>query len=207
MKDILAERLKTFICVAVVLAMLSTSFVIVAGSALAVDRSNSGNDSDLGAGAVPGAPLNLVADRGPGYVWLWWDHPATNGDDLIKRYYIYRGESSGGQGATPIDWTFVGNTSYYGTDMGGLNFYNDTSVSLETTYYYKLKASSDAGNSSFSNEVFAKPSLTGSTPDAPTVIGENQVYQAQINWTAPADSGSTPVRFYFVYRDPGFVYL
>jgi LPXTG-motif cell wall-anchored protein len=203
LKDILAERLKTFICVAVVLAMLSTSFVIVAGSALAVDRSNSGNDSDLGAGAVPGAPLNLVADRGPGYVWLWWDHPASNGDDLIKRYYIYRGESSGGQGATPIDWTYVGNTSYYGTDMGGLNFYNDTSVVLETTYYYKLKASSDAGNSSFSNEVSAKPSLTGSTPDAPAVVGVNQVYQAQINWTEPSNSGSTPVRFYFVYRDPG----
>ncbi len=34
------------------------------------------------------------------------------------------------------------------------------------------------------------------------MVGLNQVYQAQVNWTKPATDGSTPVRFYFLYRDP-----
>ena len=57
-------------------------------------------------------------------------------------------------------------------------------------------------NSSYSDEVFATPSMTGDAPGAPGVVGMNQVYQAQVNWTKPTTEGSTPVRFYFLYRDP-----
>ena len=73
----------------------------------------------LGPEQVPGAPRNLVADQGPGFVWLWWDHPTTNGDDLIKRYYIFRGTTSGGESTTAIDWVFVGSTTFEGTDLAG----------------------------------------------------------------------------------------
>ncbi len=186
---------------AIVMAMLTTSLVVLAGSSLG-DEQGPVDDVDLGAGVVPGAPRNLVADQGPGFVWLWWDHPTTNGDDLIKRYYIFRGPTSGGESTTAIDWVFVGSTTFEGTDLAGVNFYNDTDVTLDTTYFYRLTASSDAGNSSYSNEVSATPSMTGDAPGAPGVVGQNQVYQAQVNWTEPATQGSTPVRFYFLYRDP-----
>lgn len=202
MKVTFTDRLKTMASLVVVLSLLFSGFALIAGSSLAAYQTDPLSDLNLDAGAVPGAPRNLVADQGPGFVWLWWDHPSTNGDDLIKKYYIFRGTSSGGQGDTPLDWTYVGNTTYYGTDLGKINFYNDTNVDLETTYYYKITASSDAGNSSYSNEVSATPSLTGSTPGAPLVTGMNQIYQAQIDWREPSVVGSTPVRFYFIYRDP-----
>ena len=181
---------------AIVMAMLTTSLVVLAGSSLG-DEQGPDDDADLGAGVVPGAPRNLEADQGPGFVWLWWDHPATNGDDLIKRYYIFRGTSRGGR-APPIRFGVSRETTFEGIDLDGVNLYNDTDVTLGTTYFYRLTASSDAGNSSFSNEVSATPSMTGDAPGAPGVVGENHVYRAQVNWTEPGAHGTTPVRFYLL---------
>ena len=155
----------------------------------------------MGVPAVPSEPLNLVADQGPGFVWLWWDHPATQGSDLIKTYEIWRGTSSDGEAL--LDTIYVGNTTFNGEWMGGLNIYNDTSVVLDTTYWYKIKAVSDAGASDFSNEVESTPSLTGDAPGASTATATNEVFGSQVNWTVPVDQGTTPVRFYFLYREPG----
>ena len=52
---------------AIVMAMLTTSLVVLAGSSLG-DEQGPIDDADLGAGLVPGAPRNLVADQGPGFV-------------------------------------------------------------------------------------------------------------------------------------------
>ena len=190
---------------AIVMAMLTTSLVVLAGSSLG-DEQGPVDDADLGAGQVPGAPRNLVADQGPGFVWLWWDHPTTNGDELIKRYYIFRGTTAGGEGTDPYEWVFVGSTTFEGVDLEGKNFFNDTDATPGTTYYYRLTASNDNGNSSYSNEVSATPNMVGNAPGAPGVVGLNQVYQAQVNWTKPVDEGTTPVRFFRLQRDPAMIF-
>jgi fibronectin type 3 domain-containing protein len=189
------------LALSVLIAVLFLSSLATISLQAVAGTSTQQGDLNLGAPAVPSEPLNLVADQGPGFVWLWWDHPATQGSDLIKTYEIWRGTSSDGE--TLLDTIYVGNTTFNGAWMGGLNIYNDTSVVLDTTYWYKIKAVSDAGASAFSNEVESTPSLTGDAPGASTATAVNEMYGAQVNWTIPADQGSTPVRFYFLYREPG----
>jgi len=190
------RKLKIAISVVMVAAFLVTSLLAVAVDVTATGSEAPLSGDGLGAGTVPGAPRNLVADKGPGFVWLWWDHPATNGDQLIKKYYIYRGTSQGTE--TLLDWTYVGATQYGSISLDGLNFYNDTTAVVGPTYWYRITASSDVGNSSYSNEVSATPSVTGTTPSAPNLVASNQVYAAQLNWSEPTSAGSTPVRFYYL---------
>lgn len=190
--------------VVLVSAFFLTSLAAIPMSAQAqADNSALMGSGGLSAGTVPSAPLNLVVDQGPGFNWLWWDHPASQGSDLIKTYEIFRGETSGGESLH--DWAYVGATYHEGTYLGGVNFFNDTTdIVLDTEYFYKIRAVSDAGNGPFSNTASATPSLTGSAPDAPTVIGTNAVYSAQLSWTTPGvPAGSPPARFFFLYRDPG----
>jgi len=197
------EKLMILLSVMVVGAMLFASLAMLpaAGQAKATSTLMAANP---GVTAVPGAPQDLVADQGPGFVWLWWDHPLTNGDQLIKKYEIWRGTSQGGEAF--LDWVYVGaHEDNNSVDLGTINFYNDTMVDLDTTYWYEIKAVSDTGSSAASNEVSATPSMTGDAPGAPTpATATNLVYQAQVNWTVPDDQGSTPVRYYFLYRDPGY---
>ena len=186
--------------VIVVASLMFSSLAIVPVAATSKLTANPA----VGIPQVPGAPMNLVADPGPGYVWLWWNHPATNGDQLIKKYEIYRGVTSNGENATAHDWVYVGSSYYQGTYLGGVNFYNDTTnITNGTTYFYKVKATSDSGLSAFSNEASAKADVVGTAPGAPTVTATNHVYSATVNWTHPASNGTAPVRFYFLYRNFG----
>lgn len=199
------QRKLMLLSVAMVAAMLLSGLAVVMPGEARTSVSAVLSEKGLGAATAPSAPRNLVADQGPGFVWLWWDHPATQGTSLIKKYNILRGTSSGGE--TFHDWVYVGSTYYNETDtfLGTTNFYNDSyDITLETTYFYQIVAVSDDGTGPVSNEVQATPSLTGSAPNAPTVTGQNKVYAAQINWTKPTvPAGSPPVRFYSLYRDPG----
>ena len=140
--------------------------------------------------SAPSAPLNLTADRGDGFVWLWWEHPANQGSEPIKRYAIYRGTTPGGEASTPIDHVGV-----------GVNFYEDTGVTNGNTYYYRISAMSDYGEGVNSSEVSASPSATGDAPGAPTNVQvTNEEYSAKISFSPPTDEGSTTVRYYSLYR-------
>ena len=186
--------------VVVVASLLLSSSAIIPVAATSNLTANPG----LGTPQVPGAPTNLVADPGPGYIWLWWNHPATNGDQLIKKYEIYRGVTSNGENATAHNWVYVGSSYYQGTYLGGVNFYNDTvNITDGTTYFYKVKAMSDSGLSAFSNEASATANLVGTAPGAPVVTATNHVYNATVSWTAPTSNGTAPVRFYFLFRNFG----
>ena len=45
--------------------------------------------------------------------------------------------------------------------------------------------------------------LVGTAPGAPVVTATNHIYNATVSWTHPADNGTAPVRFYFLYRNFG----
>ncbi|HTY46847.1 MAG TPA: hypothetical protein VMB46_04185, partial [Methanomassiliicoccales archaeon] len=202
------RKMMTLMSVVVVAALLLSGFALstARGRADSVDLSLTQNS--LTAGVVPGPPLNLVADQGPGFVWLWWNHPATNGDQLIKNYQIFRGATAGSE--TLLDTIHVGATQYSdpltfsSLSLNGLNFYNDTTATAGSTFFYEVRAVSDAGNSSFSNEVSANPSLTGDAPNAPSATGTGMTYSAQINWTAATVVSGPPARFFYLYRNDSF---
>ncbi len=85
----------------------------------------------------------------------------------------------------------------------GVNYYNDTDVTNDAPYYYILKAQSDAGVSISSAEVSATPNDSGSPPSGPlNLVATNLYYSAQLNWSAPSNAGTTPVRMFDIYRNP-----
>lgn len=102
-----------------------------------------------GGGTAPAAPTGLNAVPGNGTVGLSW--AASSG---ATSYSVYRGTSSGGQGATAV-----------GTVTG--TSFSDTGLTNGTRYYYKVRASNAAGSSGLSAEVSAVPSATGTPPRVP----------------------------------------
>jgi hypothetical protein len=138
---------------------------------------------------VPTAPLNLIADAGNGFVWLWWNHPSDQGSDLIKNYTIYRNATGSSTNFQIIETVHVGFAMPF----------NDTNVSNGVAYNYKIVAMSDAGSSPDSNIVTSTPVATATAPGVvQNLVAKNKVYSVQLNWTYPAANGTTPVRYYIV---------
>jgi hypothetical protein len=96
-------------------------------------------------------------------------------------YNVYRGTTSGGEGATPV-------ASGIATTV-----YTDNSVINGTTYYYKVAAVNSVGTSGLSQEASATPAL--GLPAPPTgltaVAGDAQV---ALSWTASTGAASYHVK-------------
>lgn len=104
---------------------------------------------------APSAPRNLAAAAGTNSISLAWTPPSSNGGDSITGYKIYRGVSVGGEGLAPID------------TVGNVTSIIDNSVGDGTTYFYVVKATNSAGDSSPSNEASAVVPVTGGLPIMP----------------------------------------
>ncbi|MHC1680336.1 MAG: fibronectin type III domain-containing protein [Methanomassiliicoccales archaeon] len=128
---------------------------------------------------VPGAPTNLQAFPGNEQVYLTWDPPSDDGGESINYYLIYR------------DWVYIGPSMT-------LN-YTDLWLTNGVTYTYRIAAVNDAGDGPLSSSVEATPSAL---PDAPTGLqvlpGSGQV---SLTWTAPVETGGSPIDYYIVYRN------
>ncbi|MGD0817577.1 MAG: fibronectin type III domain-containing protein [Methanomassiliicoccales archaeon] len=171
--------------------MILSCLVILPDGARA---STSANISVLASSTVPTAPINLTADAGNGFVWLWWEHPANQGSDLIKNYTIYRNATSSTTNFVLLDTVLI-----------GVNFYNDTNVSNGVTYKYKISANSDAGAGAYSDVATVTPVASATAPGAvQNLVAVNHVYSVQLNWTSPASAGSTPIRHIYVYGQDFF---
>ncbi len=133
--------------------------------------------------SAPSAPQNLSAAPG-GQISITWQAPASDGGSTVINYNVYRSTSSGTE-------TFYANA-------GNQLSYSDSSVSVGTTYYYKVSAVNSSGESVLSNESSAAPVAV---PGAPTGLSSEPADgQAILNWTAPASEGSSPVTNYKIYR-------
>ncbi len=100
----------------------------------------------IGASADTTAPTapTLRIDYGASSLTLSWT-PATDPDDAVAEYRIYRGASAGGEGATAI-----------AAVSGSTPAYTDTTVAAGQTYYYTIRAYDTSLNgSASSNEVSA----------------------------------------------------
>jgi len=116
---------------------------------IAADLDNDGKSAtaQIVALYIPPAPTNLQAiPIAGGKVKLKWN--ASNPEDTVKQYNIYRGTISGGEDyTTPIATVSAESASYKYTDSG---------LTSEQTYYYTVKAEDKTGDESdASNEASA----------------------------------------------------
>ncbi|NOU85315.1 hypothetical protein GC102_05890 [Paenibacillus sp. LMG 31460] len=144
---------------------------------------------------VPTAPTGLTATAGDGKVTLSW-----NGVTGADNYKVYRGTSSGTYDSTAI-----------ATVSGSTTNYTVTGLTNATIYYFAVKSSNTAGDSSFSTETSTTPIASVSNKVANpgfetgdktgwigfgswSVVNSNQyagAYSAQVNANASAEQSLT----------------
>ncbi|MFA5263461.1 MAG: fibronectin type III domain-containing protein [Opitutaceae bacterium] len=127
---------------------------------------------------VPAAPTSLTATAANTRVKLSWT-ASTN----ATWYNVYRGLAPG-------------NESTIATGITG-TAYTNTGLTNGTTYYYKVKAANDNGESAFSNEASAAPANT--LPEAPTGLAAapgSTSTSATLSWVASPDAANG----YNIYR-------
>lgn len=94
-------------------------------------ESQRSNEAAALVASVPSAPRDLVLSVGDSYFHLSWNPPANDGGWPVKKYYVYRGESK--------DYLELIESFCFDT------YYNDTDVSAEVTYYYRVTAVNGRG--------------------------------------------------------------
>jgi len=139
----------------------------------------------------PGGPVNASASRGPGVgqLTLTWGAPDTNTYSAGPlTYRVYRSNTSGGA------YQSVGTTS-------GLN-YSDSGLPNNATRYYKVSASTAAGEGPLSAETNATTFGVPSSPRSLVVSAGPGSGRVALTWQAPASDGGRAVTNYTVYRGP-----
>jgi fibronectin type 3 domain-containing protein len=138
----------------------------------------------FGTPGLPTAPTGLTILGGSSFANLTWIAPSVDGGFPITNYVIYRGTSPGA-------------LSYF-TEIGNVLFYNDTTVTSGTTYYYKVAAKNSFGTGPNSTE---KSVIIAAVPSEPLNIqvktGDGYV---NITWDPPADDGGSPITNYRIYK-------
>lgn len=109
------------------------------------DYSNRAYATATADASIPDSPYDLNATPdSSGEIFLDWDTV-----DNATSYYIYRATSSSGT-YTKIDTVYT-------------EHYTDTSLSANTTYYYKVKAHNSYGTSDYSAKAYATTNYYGSS--------------------------------------------
>jgi titin len=135
---------------------------------------------------VPGAAQDLQATAGDTTVALTWSAPANNGNAAITGYTVqYRAQDTDAWSEKEVTGT---STTVTGLTNG-------------VTYEFRVAAENSAGLGAWSDTVTATPEaeIVETVPGAPTGLqataGDAQV---ALSWTAPADTGNSPITSYTV---------
>ena len=137
-------------------------------------------DSSIGADTVPGAPTSLTATaQANGTAMLLdWDAPNNDGGAAISDYDV-----SSNDGTT---WTSIGSTNTTHTVTG---------LDKGTEYTFRVRAVNSVGDGTASAAVTETTDTT--VPGAPTSLSVTTTQTtASLSWTAPTDTGGTPITEY-----------
>jgi transcriptional regulator CtsR len=117
---------------------------------------------------IPAAPSGLAATAiAPGQINLAW----TDNSNNETQFKIERKTGAGGTYAQ------------IATPNANSTTYSDTTVSANTTYYYRVRANNSAGDSAFSNEANATTPAAGSAVPVIMAQGYDNILQLQITGT------------------------
>jgi fibronectin type 3 domain-containing protein len=111
----------------------------------------------------PAAPTGLTATAGDTTVSLSWTAPTGT----VTGYNIYRGTATGGE-----------ETTAYKTGVTTTSF-QDTGLTDDATYYYKVAAVNSAGTSPLSAEASATPKSAGTVTFTPKVGANNSAWYGE----------------------------
>lgn len=95
-------------------------------------------------------PLNVQAVGGYKHILITWNPPLSDGNKPILGYKIYRG-------------LFPGSEVYLATVS--TNYYNNTGLENDTTYYYRVAAYNEVGTGPQSEEVYASTQPIAQSPE------------------------------------------
>jgi hypothetical protein len=144
---------------------------------------------------IPNAPSSLLASpASSSQINLSWVDNSTN----ETGFKVERATSSAGP------WTQIGTT---GTNVTS---YASTGLSASTTYYYRVRATSTAGDSAYSNAAGATTlSATSGDTTPPSVPTGFRAWaatctQVGLGWTASTDTGGSGLKGYKIYRNGVF---
>jgi uncharacterized protein (TIGR02145 family)/uncharacterized repeat protein (TIGR02543 family) len=127
--------------------------------------------------SAPNVPTNVTADAASSSsIAVSWS--AVSG---AAKYYVYRSTSASGS------YSSVTSTTY--------TSFTNTGLSSGTTYYYKVSAYNDGGESSQSS--YASATTNSDMPNAPSGVSASAVSSSSIAVSWSAVSGATE---YYVYR-------
>ncbi|MCD6167692.1 MAG: fibronectin type III domain-containing protein, partial [Caldisericia bacterium] len=136
--------------------------------------SNTASATTPPAGSPPSSPTNLSAEAiSCQQVDLSWDDNSSDEDNFI----VERKEEGG---SYSVIATLPANTTSY----------SDTTVSPETTYYYRVKAHNSWGDSGYSNVVNVTTPACGTPPSAPTNLAAEATSPTEVSlsWTDNSDN-------------------
>src|SRR2546430_17452857 len=120
------------------------------------------------AASLPAAPSNLTATAvSVSEIDLAWSESSTN----VTLFKIERSTDN-------VNFTQIT------TVAAGVTTYKDTGLTVNTTYYYRVRASNTAGDSGYSN--VANESTSAPVPPAPRTLTASAISASQmtLDWSA-----------------------
>jgi len=133
---------------------------------------------------IPSAPSNLtVVANSSTQIELSWQDNSNN----EERFYLYRKSASNSTLSGSLANSDYSQIGYAGANSSGAY---DTGVNPETTYWYKVTAWNDSGESGFSNEASATTPAEQTMPNAPSNLAATVMgcYQVDLNWQDNSDN-------------------
>jgi parallel beta-helix repeat protein len=132
---------------------------------------------------VPFWPENVDIHIYPEALKLRWSRPSDRGSP-ITNYRVYRG----------LD---LENITFL-TEIGNVLFYNDTDILKGETYYYRVSAMNEVGESRLSSVIY---STAMDVPEEPKnfKITSEDLY-ILLTWHSPYNNGGSPVINFRIYR-------
>lgn len=158
----------------------------------AVASSAPSNKTSTTPANVPGAPTNLLGYAGSSAIRIRWIAPESAGGSPITEFNVYKGTTSGGESATPVN----------GTPLSpSITTFTVSLLTNNTKYFINIRAINAVGKSVASQQTSATPTASPTPPSWPlAVTALPGPGTAELTWTKPASIGGSAITGYNVYK-------